>query len=187
MRKKPTYTQITTKVLFATSLVILSLTVLFVWLFGLGSHRTLFENSFISTWILTTLLFQFLFVGLYKGYKLKENIGDIAEKPKFESLGTDFDFASLTASSELEAIFYLIILIPVIIVLILNIAVFFLAAILLFIAILYWVFYRAIKFSFKQSPKCKGNILKSLVYSFIFTLTYSIWFYAIILGVHYFQ
>jgi hypothetical protein len=62
MRKKPTYTQITTKVLFATSLVILSLTVLFVWLFGLGSHRTLFENSFISTWILTTLLFQFFYL-----------------------------------------------------------------------------------------------------------------------------
>jgi uncharacterized membrane protein len=132
------------------------------------------------------MLFQFLFIGLYKGFKLKENVGTIITKPKFEDIGSNFTLAD-TPSSQIEAILYLIILIPVIIALILNVAIFFWTAILVFIAILYWVFYRAIKFSFKQSPKCKGNILKSLLYSTIFTLTYSIWFYAIILGIHYFK
>ena len=75
---------ISSKLLFSVTLIILALTIVFVWFFGLGKHRTMFENTMISSWILTTVLFQFLFLGLYMGFKLKENIGKIETKPFFK-------------------------------------------------------------------------------------------------------
>jgi hypothetical protein len=165
----------------------MGLTIIFVWLYGLGQHRTLYENTFTSTWIISTILFQFLFFGLYKGFKMKEDLGNVIEKPKFESVGSELSGVITGDVSEIEAVFIFILLIPVIIALIINFAIFFWTAILIFIAIFYWVFYRAIKFSFKQSLVCKGNVGMSLLYSLIFTLTYTLWFFTIILGVHYWK
>lgn len=165
----------------------MSLTILFVWLFSLGKHKTLFENTITSSWILTTVLFQFLFIALFKGFKLKEDVGVIWKKIPFEKDNTGFSFTGISADSELEAIFYLIFAIPFIIVLILNATIFVWSSILIFIAILYWVFYRAIKFALRKSLICKDNIFKSVLYSSLFTFIYSAWFYLIILGVHYFS
>ncbi len=185
--EQPTYILLNTRFLFFASLIIAGLTILFVWLFGLGKHRTLFENTFFSTVILTTILFQFLFIGLYNGFRLKENLGRIFKRPTFEKPDSEFLIFDFTFSSELEAFFVLILSIPILIFLILNLAIFLWAAILLFIAILYWIVYRAIKFVLRKSVKCKNNSLKSLAYSFLFTLLYSVWFYVIIFGVHYFK
>ncbi len=165
----------------------MSLTILFVWLFGLGNHHTLFQNTFTSTWIISTILFQFLFFGLYKGFKMKEDLGKVVEMPKFESVGSELSGFVTDGISEIEAVFIFILLIPVIIAFIINFAVFFWAAILIFIAVFYWIFYRAIKFSFKQSLVCKGNIVKSVLYSLVFTIIYTSWFFTIILGVHYWK
>lgn len=116
---------------------------------------------------------------------MKEDLGKVVEKPKFESIASEISYFANGGISEIEAIFLFIVLIPVFIALILNFAIFFWTAILIFIAIFYWIFYKAIKFAFRQSLVCQNNIIKSFIYSFVFTLTYTLWFFTIILGVHY--
>ncbi len=186
---------ISSRLLFIVTLIIISLTIIFVWFFGLGKHRAMFENTMISSWILTTVLFQFLFVGLYMGFKLKENIGKIEPKPFFKLSVKGF-FKDLMAvspdvsglmpfgDSPFEVILVFILSAGLIIVILAYISATLFPLIILFIAILYWVFYRAVKFAFKKSKICKGKVFISLVYSFLFTLTYSFWYYIIIFSVH---
>jgi len=66
---------LTTKTIFTVTIVVMVLTVLSIWLFGLGQHRTIFENSLLSTTILSVAFFLFLTMGLYKGVKLKDDQG----------------------------------------------------------------------------------------------------------------
>jgi len=61
---------ITTQSAFTITLIVIVLTVLSVWLFGLGQHRTIFINTILSTGLLTLAFFLFIFIGLYKGVKL---------------------------------------------------------------------------------------------------------------------
>jgi hypothetical protein len=178
---------VSSKLLFFALLIVSGLMILFVWLFNLGEHKTLFENTFTSTWIISTVLFQFLFFGLYHGFKMKEDLGKIVEKQKYLDVSSDLGYYFNGSISEIEAVFVAILAIPLAIALIINFAIFFWASILIFIAIFYWIFYRAIKFAFKQSSVCHNNLTKSLLYSFGFTLMYTLWFFAIILGVHYFR
>jgi hypothetical protein len=166
-------------------MIITVLTILFVWLFGLGTHRSLFENSIISTWILTTALYAFLFVGLYKGFKLKDNLGKVTRRFTYDKIPAPAEFLIEIADSYFGAIIALILMSGTILVLLANMLVALWTGILVFSAILYWVYYRAIRFAFKQSKVCNGHIGKSLLYGFLFTVFYSVWFYGIIIGAHY--
>ena len=74
---------VTTGMVFTISVLIAVLTILSIWLFGLGSRRTLFENSMFSTSLLSVAFFLFISIGLYRGIKLKDDIGEISIKPKF--------------------------------------------------------------------------------------------------------
>lgn len=161
------------------------LTILFVWLFGLGTHRSLFENSIISAWILTTALYAFLFVGLYRGFKLKDNLGKVTRTYTYDKVPEPAEFLIEIADSYFGAVIALILMSGTLLVLLANMLVALWTGILVFMAILYWVYYRAIRFAFKWSKACKGHIGKSLLYGLAFTVFYSIWFYCIIIGAHY--
>lgn len=180
-----TYQLVTTKLIFTVSVIIMLLTILFVWLFGLGTHRSLFENSIISTWILTTALYAFLFVGLYKGFKLRDNLGKVTRTFTYDKVSPPSEFLIEIADSHVGAIIALILMSGTFLVLLANMLVALWTGILVFAAVLYWVYYRAIRFAFKWSKVCKGHIGKSLLYGFVFTVFYSIWFYGIIIGAHY--
>jgi hypothetical protein len=169
--------------IFTVSVIIMLLTIVFVWLFGLGTHRSLFENSIISTWILTTALYAFLFAGLYMGFKLKDNLGKVVRRYPLEHI--DSPFSGYSPDSEWEAIILLILMSGTILLLLINIIISLWMGILIFMAMLYWIYYRAIRFAFKWSHVCKGRIGKSLLYGLLFTLFYSVWFYGIIIGAHY--
>ena len=71
---------ITTKSVFIVTIIVIVLTILSIWLFGLGQHRTIFENSLLSTSILSFVFFLFITIGLYKGIKLKDDLGKITDK-----------------------------------------------------------------------------------------------------------
>lgn len=180
-----TYQLVTTKLIFTVSVIIMLLTILFVWLFGLGTHRSLFENSITSTWILTTALYAFLFVGLYRGFKLKDNLGKVTRTFAYDKVPAPAEFLIELADDYFGTIIALILMSGTILVLLANILVALWTGILVFAAMLYWIYFRAIRFTFKWSKVCKGHIGKSLLYSFLFTLLYSIWFYGIIIGAHY--
>jgi hypothetical protein len=71
---------VTSRTVFAITLLVIPLTLLSIWLWGLGQHRTIFENSVLSTTILSSAFLLFLTIGLYNGVKLKDDLGKIIDK-----------------------------------------------------------------------------------------------------------
>lgn len=191
---------ITTKSIFSISLLVISITVISIWLLGLGQHRTLFENSLLSLSILSVFFFLFITVGLYKGYKLKDNLGNLTDKVQFNKvpnmpgsadsaiditsgvadLGADEGIAGIIISIVLWIIFS----IAIIFILWLFGAIFWFI-IITFIAMLYWIFFRALRLVFKKSHECKGDLPKSVAWGLGYSLLYITWIYAIILLSHY--
>jgi hypothetical protein len=178
---------LSSKLVFITFFVIGIQTVIFVWLFDLGKHKRWFEHSVEAQLILSFALFLFLFFALYKGIKLKEDLGRIWSKPNLTDLG-DSSFLEMISfdGDDIVSFLFSLIIIPFAIITAIYLFTLVISGVVLFVAVLYWVFFRAIRFALKKSNVCKNNSLKSAYYSFGFTLLYTIWFYLIILGLNYF-
>ena len=185
---------ITTKNLFYVSLLVIVLTITSIWFFGLGQHRTLFVNSLLSTTILSTAFFLFIAIGLFKGIKLKDDIGKLTDQIKFNNLpdvsgGLEFPSDGLDIGEGIGGIIVgIIVWIIFSILLLLFIWVFSTvvwAMILVFAAMLYWIFFRALRLVFKNSNECKNNLTKSIAYGIGYTVLYNFWIYGIILISHY--
>lgn len=185
---------ITTKNLFYVSLLVIVLTILSIWLFGLGQNRTLFENSLLSTSILSAAFFLFIAIGLFKGIKLKDDIGKLTDQIKFNNLpdvsgGLEFPSDGLDIDEGIGGVIIGIVTwIIFSMLLLLFIWVFSTvvwAMILVFAAMLYWIFFRALRLVFKNSNKCKNNLSKSVAYGIGYTVLYNFWIYGIILISHY--
>jgi hypothetical protein len=170
----------------------MAVTVLSVWFYGLGKHRTVIENSFISTSILSFSFFLFITIGLYNGIKLKDNLGKMTDSIELEKLkflknsfgehGFDFidfdDFGGIILS----------VILWIIVSILIGYVFFFFGAIVwvtmvTFVAMLYWIFYRALRLVFKNANECNGNISKSCLYGLGYTLAYNFWIYLIIVAV----
>ncbi len=55
------------------------------------------------------------------------------------------------------------------------------AVLFLLVAVLYWIFYRALRVVFIQSRKCRGNWLRSTGYAGFYTLLYTGWLFVVVL------
>jgi len=184
---------VTTKTVFTVTIIVIALTILSIWLFGLGQHRTIFENSIISTSILSLAFFLFLTIGLYKGIKLKDNIGKLTDKLKPSKIP---DFSQATYGADFISVgegiggIILSIVLWVVITILIGLFLWLFGAVLwtgiiVFIAMLYWIFFRALRLVFKNSNKCQGNLTISTLYGLGYTLLYNFWIYGIILATHY--
>jgi hypothetical protein len=101
MQKPRNHELINARSAFHVSLWVFSLTVLGVYFWGLGHHNTFFENSVISTTILSIAFFVFITTGLYRGVKLKHEASqreagfvspiDALSDPSHGSSGSGFD------------------------------------------------------------------------------------------------
>ena len=185
---------ITSKTVFIISVIVALLTIAGIWLFGLGQHRTMFENSILSTSILSFAFFLFLVIGLYKGIKLKDDIGSFSDKlspskiPNIANVGQSADF--ILVGDGIEGVilgFFLWVIATILIAIFLWLfgAVLW-TGIIGFIAMLYWIFFRALRLVFKNSSKCVGNFSLSLLYGITYTSLYNFWIYSIIFITHYF-
>jgi len=181
------------QVVFTITILVAVLVVLSIWLGGLGQHRTIFENSIISTSILSIAFFIFIVVGLYKGVKIKEDIGKITDKfemGKAPDISEGLDVAAEIPGGDLEGVLVSIVLwlvmTGVFLIFFWLFGTFMWAMILIFAAMLYWIFFRAVRLVFKNSSKCNGDLTKSVGYGFVFTGLYNFWIYGIILILHYF-
>lgn len=191
---------VTTKSIFLISVIVGILTVLSIWLFGLGQHRTIFQNSILSTTMLSLFFLFFITTGLYNGFKLKDNLGNITYKinfkKKIQNLEENADVVaggpqrSILDYSDSDDIFINVVFWIFISTLIISFIIFlgalFWGMILAFVAMLYWIFFRALRLIFKKSNKCKGHFIKSLAYALTYTILYNFWIYGIILISHYF-
>jgi hypothetical protein len=185
---------LTTKSAFLITIIVIILTILGVWLFGVGHHQTVYENSILSTTILSISFFLFITSGLYKGVKLKDDLGKITDRIKINDLpdvsgGLELPAEIPDAGEGIGAIIIGIIVWLLFSILLLifiwTFGVILWAMILVFAAMLYWIFYRALKLVFKNSKKCKGNILLSAGYGFMYSVLYNFWIYGILLISHY--
>jgi len=170
-------------------LIVTVLTILSVWFYGIGKHQTVIENSLISTSILSIAFFLFISISLYNGTKLKDNIGKITDKfdtKKIEYLKeiTPNNADGFEVAEGIGGIIISIIL-WIITTIVISYLFFFLGAIvwlsvLIFLAMLYWIFFRALRLIFKKSAECSGNVEKSIFYGISYTILYNFWIYGII-------
>ena len=187
-------TLINTKNIFIISILVITITILSVWFYGIEKHKTVIENSLISTSIISITFFLFISISLFKGTKLKDNVGKITDKINTKKLDylkdlTPTDFSGLELGANVVEgiggiIFSIILWIIVAIVLsflfyALGTIIWF--SILVFLAMLYWIFFRALRLIFKKSAECSGNFEKSLFYGLTYTILYNFWIYGIIL------
>jgi len=182
-------TFVDSKSTFIVSLIVIILTVLSVWLLGLGKHHTMIENSLLSTAILSSAFFLFIAIGLYGGYKLKDNLGRITDKfdwKKIEHLKS-LDSPNSDMPDVGDGIVGIIF--GVILWLIISFVISFLLwvfgailwiIVLLFIGMLYWIFFRALRLVFKKSSDCRGQFDRSVMFAFFYTILYSSWVFGII-------
>lgn len=185
---------VNTKTVFILSLIVVILAILAVWLFGLGNQRTVYENSILSTSILSASFFLFITIGLYKGIKLKDNLGEITDKINLESLGDlpgdlevpeDIPDLGDGIGGVILGILAWIAFTIIILVLIWIFSTLLWTMILIFSAILYWIFFRALRLIFKNSKKCERKFGYSVAFGLGYTTLYNFWIYGIILASHY--
>lgn len=185
---------LTTKNTFIISLIVMILTILGIWTFGIGQNRSLFQNSILSTSILSVAFFLFLLINLHRGVTLKDNLGNISDKfrnkiPEFSDVNFSGDSIPDVDGDGIGAIIVGIIawvLLSIIIVFLLWILGTILwIAILIFASMLYWIFYRALRFAFKHSDECRGNLLLSSGYALLYTILYNSWIFGILYASNY--
>jgi hypothetical protein len=171
-------------------------TTLAVWLWGLGQHRTLFANSLISTSILFAAFFIFTTAGLYHGVKLRDDVGRLTDRisrkhfPSTDIGGLDFSGPDFHLDGDGLAGFLLSLLVLVAAAMLALFFIWLLGAllwtgVLIFAAMLYWVFFRALRMVFKNSNRCRGRMGASLREGGWYASLYTGWIYGIIMAAHY--
>ena len=178
------------------SCVVISLTTMAVWLFGLGQHRSLFANSLISTTLLFAAFFLFTAVGLYHGVKLRDDIGRLTDRISRKHFPTTDGLSDLNLPvfdigeshgilGFLAALLMAVLGAIVAVFLIWLVGAALWTGILIFAAMLYWVFFRARRLVFKNSNRCRGRLSLSLGQGLWHASLYTVWIYAIIYTAHY--
>lgn len=168
---------------------------LIIYLAGIKEHRTLYLNSLISTTIISTVFLTFITIGLYNGWKLKDELGNFLDKfhlwkrPSTPTMDTSYYEPSVVGESGMEGC--LISFIIWIVLALFGSLIFWLfgafiwATILITSGMLYWIIFRALRLIFRNSSKCKGDLIKSFRIAVFYTILYNSWIYAIIFGTHY--
>ena len=183
MKKRQPYLK--AKSVFIVSLLVIVITILIVYLTGLNYERTVESNSYLSLSIIGIVLFFFMTYGLYNGFDLINNYpifkgyrrGVLVEAtspiPDMPSVDIGNGVGGIIAS-----ILIWIGMSILFVVLLLVIEAIFWFSLFVLIAMLYWVFFRALKLVFNKSSHTKGNLTLSAFYSFAYTFLYLSWIYA---------
>ena len=175
------------KSVFIVSLLVIGITILTVYLSGENYNRTVTSNLYISLSIIGTALFLFMMYGLYVGISLKDNF------PKFRGFkpgqfisgsGELPDVPGIDISEGIGGLIVSILLwigmTILLFILLILVEAFFWASIFIILAMLYWVFFRALKFVFSKSAATKGDLGISALYSLIYTILYVGWIFGLV-------
>ena len=184
---KPQKTYLKGKSVFIVSLLVIGITILTVYLTGENYNRTVTTNLYLSLSIIGTVLFLFMTYGLYYGIGLKDNFPKFREFKTGEFIansGTAPDLPSLEVGDGIGGLIMSILLwigmTILIFVLLILLEAFFWVSIFIILAMLYWVFFRALRLVFSKSPKTKDDIGISAIYSLTYTALYLGWIFGIV-------
>lgn len=187
MKAKKTYVK--GKSVFTVSLFVIGITALTVYLSGVNYNRTLNTNFYLSLSIIGICLFLFMSYGLYMGVGLIDNfpkLGDFKVRELFTRWNDLPDFSGFEIGGDdffTGIIFSIIAWIAMTVLIFIMLVVFdivFWFSLFIILAMLYWVFFRALKLVFSISPKTKRKLYLSLLYSLGYTLLYVGWMYGIV-------
>tara|TARA_B100000678_G_C18190135_1_gene494952 strand:- start:73 stop:651 length:579 start_codon:yes stop_codon:yes gene_type:complete len=175
------------KSVFIVSLLVMGITILTVYLTGINYNRSLTSNLYLSLGIIATSLFLFMAYGLYKGIGLIDNFPKFRNFKRGDIMGNaspTFDTPSIDIGDGIGGLILSILLwigmtILIIVLLIVLEAVFWFSLFII-LAMLYWIFFRALKFVFNKSKDTKGDIGISAIYSLTYTLLYVGWIFGIV-------
>lgn len=194
-----TYRLVDSRIVFIITLLVIALTIVGVYLWGLGSHHTFFENSFLSTTILSTAFCSFITVGLFHGIKLKDNVGRMTDKVKSEELpkmpdvslaepivDMGDDFGGMIFGILISILLWIVTAV-ILAVLLWMFGQLLVISLVAFAAMLYWIFFRALRLVFKNSKRTKGDLPMSVIYGVFYTFLYNFWIYGILFLVAYFK
>lgn len=185
MKAKQTYLK--GKSVFKVSLFVIGITILTVYLTSENYNRTVTSNLYLSLTVIGTALFLFMTYGLYKGIGLTDNFPKFREFKTSELLtnsGNDVDLPSVDIGDGIGGVIMSILLwiamtIILFFLLILLEAVFWIS-IFIILTMLYWIFFRALKFVFSKSKDTQGDIGISTIYSLAYTALYLGWIFGIV-------
>ena len=185
MKAKQTYLK--GKSVFIVSLLVIGITILTVYLTGENYNRTVTSNLYLSLSIIGTALFLFMTYGLYKGIGLTDNFPKFREFKSgdlFVHPSTTPDVPSIDIGDGIGGIIMSILLwigmTILLFVLLILLEAFFWISVFIILAMLYWVFFRALKFVFSKSTETKGDIGNSVIYSLAYTIMYLGWIFGIV-------
>ena len=57
---------------------------------------------------------------------------------------------------------------------------------LVMIAMLYWLFFRALRLVFRNAARCKNQLLTSIGFGLLYTFLYNFWIFGVITAAHFF-
>jgi len=185
--------------LFYATLIVVPFITATVYFLGLADHRSLYANALITTTILFLIFFCFILCGLYKGWKLKDTLGDfrkhfgLLKKP--ENAKIDLETAEHIPEIDIGetpegCIAAVLIWIGIAVfgsLFFWFIGAFFWGLMLIIAGLLYWIVFRAFRMIFKNSSRSRGNFLLSLQQATLYSFLYAVWIYGIILLTHYLQ
>tara|TARA_R100001369_G_scaffold55222_1_gene82064 strand:- start:229 stop:807 length:579 start_codon:yes stop_codon:yes gene_type:complete len=185
LKAKQTYLK--GKSVFTVSLLVIGITILTVYLTGENYNRNVTSNFYLSLSIIGTALFLFMTYGLYKGIGLTDNFPKFREFKTGEFIaqsGTAPDLPSIEVGDGIGGLIISILLwigmTILIFLLLILLEAFFWISIFIILAMLYWVFFRALKFVFSKSKDTKGDIGISAIYSLSYTILYLGWIFGIV-------
>lgn len=182
-----TYRLITTKTSVAISIIVMMTIFLLDYFFNLKSDHSLYQNLFLILSLFSFFLFGAISIGLYYGIKLQDNIGKLTNYIDLNKL-PDMSGVSIPDAVGLdEGIIGFLLAILTALIFILLAYIFALLGwflLILFAAMLYWIYFRALRLVFKNSSKCKNDWNASLKIGLRYSLMYTAWIYIVVYGIH---
>jgi len=182
------------KSVFIVSLIVVALTILVVYITDLHQQRSVTSNLIWSFSVIGTSLFAFMTYGLYKGVGIIDDfpkIKDFESPSILKDTGITGDTSIIEVGDGIGGILLSILLwivmsiVVVILLIVLEAVVWF--SIFILATMLYWVFFRALRFVFTKSKESKGDMATAMSYAFAFTLLYLGWIYGVVYAVRFFS
>ncbi|WP_046743147.1 hypothetical protein [Kordia zhangzhouensis] len=184
---KPTKTYLKGRSVFIVSLMVIGVTAITVYLTGSEYNRSITGNFFISLGIISVILFSFLTYGLYKGIEIEDNF------PKLKGFSFKSRISSHLSLNDLPEVqigdgigglivsvvlWILISIAFIILLLVLETILWFSLAIIL--AMLYWVFFRAMRLVFSKAYVTENDLGMAAIYAFSYTFMYIAWIFGVV-------
>ena len=184
---KASKTYLKGKSVFVVSAIVIAVTSLTVYFTGIHYHRSVNDNLLISLSIIAIVLFVFMTYGLFKGIGLVNNFpkfkkfksGEMIDLPMGKNSVSGVDAGDGIEGLLFSIVSWILLTIAFVIFLVFLEAVLWLS-IFVILAMLYWIFFRALKLVFSKAKITQGHFFKSIAFALGYTLLYTGWIFAIV-------